>query len=454
MGTEAKWNAETVTDARLNAMTMLVGTTSERNASVAWPVNMLFFDTDEGKLYKNNGTEGAPLSVSVSGESAPFGDGSDGNLTVTGTTTETQTRYYDNVTVETGATWSADQPMLVFVKNKLDVQGTGTVNMDGKGATSGAFGESVRGAPGAPGPQSTPGGAGGPAPAGTGGAGQVGTVTSPGNSGSGGASGGGTGGSGGTGGTGFPAVTGGGGGGGQAGPEAAGSGAGAGTTNRVFHSILDYFSVGTPRPTGIGASGAGGGGAASGGGGGGGGGAPASRPGGSGGGGGRGARGGLGGAGGGTMFILAREIVIAASASIRSNGIAGGNGDVGGGHPSGPHNGLNGNPAPGATPGNSGGGGAGAGGGTGSGGGGAGGGNGGLVILAYKSLTNNGTIEAAAGAAGSGSAATGAHGTGGTGVNPVGPGGPGGNGTAATGTLDGGSNGTAGNVGVVIQHAL
>lgn len=65
MGTEAKWNAETITDTRLNSMTHLVGTTAQRTASTAWPVNMLWWDTDENQFYRNSGSEGTPTSTLI-----------------------------------------------------------------------------------------------------------------------------------------------------------------------------------------------------------------------------------------------------------------------------------------------------------------------------------------------------------------------------------------------------
>ncbi len=74
MGTEAKWNAEKITDARLNEMTHLVGTTAERTASGAWPTAMLWWDTDLNRMYYNSGTEGTPISSVVGSGAAgiPF----------------------------------------------------------------------------------------------------------------------------------------------------------------------------------------------------------------------------------------------------------------------------------------------------------------------------------------------------------------------------------------------
>ena len=96
-------------------------------------------------------------------EEALFGDGSDGDLNVTsGTTTLTEEKYFNDVTIAAGATLTANQPMILFVKNILTVNGT--LKMDGKGGSAGGgagIGPSSPGAGGSPAPGSTPGGAGG-----------------------------------------------------------------------------------------------------------------------------------------------------------------------------------------------------------------------------------------------------------------------------------------------------
>ena len=84
-----------------------------------------------------------------------YGDGYDGCLTVaSGTTTLTTTKYYNNVTVNAGATLTACEPMLMYVSCTLTVNGT--LSMLGKGsagATVGATG-GAGGTPGAGGPSS------------------------------------------------------------------------------------------------------------------------------------------------------------------------------------------------------------------------------------------------------------------------------------------------------------
>ena len=79
-----------------------------------------------------------------------FGDGSDGNVTVaSGTTTLTRDTFYDNLTINGGATL-ATASFRVFVKNILDnkgninnngvVGGNGGNGGDGAGGTGGAAG--------------------------------------------------------------------------------------------------------------------------------------------------------------------------------------------------------------------------------------------------------------------------------------------------------------------------
>ena len=349
-----------------------------------------------------------------------FGGGSDGDLNVTsGTTTLTETKYYNNVTVAVGATLTANNPMMIFASGTVTVNGT--INMDGKGSAAGVDG--------------TLGISGG-----NGGAGQ-------GNGGSGGGGGAGNGAGQNTG------LTGGG--------PAPGVGTGAaGTLNRVFYNPYDWVST-TPRPSGIGAGGGAGGGSGSGGNGGKGGGGP-SWPGGGGPGGTGGTSlgvGGSGGAGGGHLCLFAKKIIVNAGGSITSNGI---NGSAGGNNPG---SGLNGSPGTNGTSTNqvaySNAGGGGGGGASANGGSGGGGGTGGLVYLIYETYVNNGNVSANGGSGGAGgSGSGGAHGLGGAyGPNvSIYAGQPGQNGQAAQNSPGPvgvpGINGSAGANGILITRAV
>ena len=314
-----------------------------------------------------------------------FGTGIDGDLVVSsGTTTLTSSRYYNNLTVNVGAILTADNPMTIFVKGTLTINGT--ISMVGKG------------------------GAGGIAVAlNAGGVGSVGNMGSL--AGSGGST------------TAFASTNVGG---------VAGS---AGTLNRVLYNPFDWIST-TPRPNYVGAGGGAGGSQTSGstgltgvnG--------PAHpnfpsnnpKPGGAGG---VGANlstivGGNGGAGGGTIAIFANSIIIGASGVISA---AGQNGNIGTTNTGSNVNGFpGGNGIDGGYGGQhedrgyyntAGGGGQGGSGGPANGAGGGGGGTGGSIILTYKSITNNGSISVAGGIGGLGGGGyPGPHGAGGAGGAP------------------------------------
>lgn len=405
------------------------------------PTNGIFFlTTTDGSntpgIYENTGTLGAPVwtqrvATEAIKPNALFGDGADGDVTISSNTTLTEPKYYKNLTINATFNLDANEPMLIFVKEKLTVKGN--LEMDGRGGTGGAGAPGTPGAGGASAPGTNPGAPAGPSTGTGGGGGGTGTIGS-----AGGAGGGGAGGAGGKGGDspvpssdpdiGAP--------GGAGGPSpASGSGGAAGTKSRVFNNILDWLGT-SPRPVAIGAGGGGGGACAGGGGGG----EGATLSGGAGGAGGGGAAGGAGGIGGGTMVIIAKELQIDAGAFISSNGNAGSAGGAGTGNP-----GVNG--SAGTNP-NFGGGGGG-GGASGSGAGGGGGGNGGIVYLIYQTKTNNGTIEVLGGAPGGAGAANPTFGTGGTAAGPN----LGVDGTDGAGTTIGNA-GIIGAVGVIIEISV
>lgn len=68
----SKWNNSIGSDARLNAMTHLSGTTSERTAMTDWPTGMPFYDTDLKKWYKNAGTQLSPSSTEIGAEGSAY----------------------------------------------------------------------------------------------------------------------------------------------------------------------------------------------------------------------------------------------------------------------------------------------------------------------------------------------------------------------------------------------
>ena len=417
-----------------------------------------------GSQYSRNAGNTAWTKISSTGNFY-FGDGFDSDLTVSsGTTTLTETKYYDNVTVSVGATLTANNPMLIFVKGTLTVNGT--ISMNGKGSAGGAAGVASAGTGGAGGGASP---SGGPGTNGSVGVASVYTNAADGTAGNLGILGGsggastyrsGAGGAGGNGG-GSPSPSGtvgvgaaGGAGVGPATSPAASSGA-AGTLNRAIHNPFDWIST-SPRPIYTGAGGGGGNSSARGGGGGGGGNSFANGGGGTGGAGAiGGGAGGAGGAAGGFLVIFANSIVIGSSGIISSNGAAGSNGaNNPGSQLDGTAGGVGANGAPQGSGGGGGGGGAPA-----NGGSGGGGGSGGAIILSYRFFSNAGSSNIIMTGGGAGSAGTGypgSHGVGGAG----GAGGPSGGGTGTSGTPAGpgtgaaGSAGSAGADGLLIQMEL
>lgn len=305
-----------------------------------------------------------------------FGDGSDGDVTISSNTTLASDKYYNNLTIDSGFTLSP-AGYRIFVKNTLTLNGTiarngvngsnGVTNgAGGAGGTALADGYLKGSLAGGNGGDSASGGAGGIA--GTAG-GNVsnclvtanGSTAGAGGTGSGGGTNGGT------------------------------AGAGGTTTasnvkliaNWHLATLLDIGATGATVKFNSSAAAGGGG---------------------SGGGGSVGVESGSGaggGSNGGIISIYAKTIVISATGSIT---VTGGNGGIGGA----------GETAGGGSD-NAGGGGGGA------------GGNGGVIVLAYNMLTNSGSITASAGTGGAGGAA-GTGGGGGAGA----AGATGSNGSAGT----------------------
>lgn len=291
-------------------------------------------------IFKSIQVGGSTLQYQIGdGGIFTFGDGSDGDVVISGNTTLTRDMYYDDLTVDSGITLSP-AGYRIFVKGTLTVNGTiernGIVGGAGNSGNGGAGGAaladgylkgSLAGAAG--------GNGGNPPVVGTDGTAVSNALgTSAGKNG---------------------------GAGGQAGgnPGAAGGTGGASTAANVklianWHlaTLLDIASSGsTVKFTNSGSSAGGGGG----------------RDGGAGTGGG----GGGGGSAGGILAIYAKTVVISATGVIQANGGAGGAGETQAGTDSG-------------------------------GGGGGGGGNGGIIVLSYNSLTNAGSITATGGAGGAG----------------------------------------------------
>jgi hypothetical protein len=315
-----------------------------------------------------------------------FGDGSDGNVTISSNTTLTSDMYYDVLIINTGVTLNTGG-YRVFCKTSLTTNGTGKIIRDGVDGGNGAdgVGRTSPGAGGTPGAAladgtiqgalaGEPGGIGGngglasKGSDGTAGDAGVNETTSLGDDGVAGAAGG-NGGNIGFGGSVGGAA-------GIAGTITAPAVEPKNLTSLIInHQILG--GTATPYESSASSGGSGGGGGGDGD-------APG-EIGGSGGGG--GASGGVGG------IVLISSKTIVNNGTMSANGGAGGDGGDGAAK----------NPGDNAF--------GGAGGGAGS------GGSGGIVILIYESLTNNGTISASGGAAGAIGSGTDGSANGGAGTN-------------------------------------
>lgn len=90
----------------------------------------LTYDEQSGELIVN---DSAILGQLI------YGDGSDGNVTISSNTGLTRDMYYNNLTIETGITLTTNG-YRVFVKNVLDLQGTGKIGWPGNAGTNGGPG--------------------------------------------------------------------------------------------------------------------------------------------------------------------------------------------------------------------------------------------------------------------------------------------------------------------------
>jgi len=336
-----------------------------------------------------------------------FGNGSDGDVTISADTEINYEKNYNNLTINSGQTlYTNNSFILIRVKGKLIVNGTlrGGYGLINNTSTRGNQGSTVQNGNGT-----------------AGGIGNVGIKSPPffsdklgGN--------GGTGKQGGQGGSASTGQTGGAGGGAQSGTSTDNSA--SFSTTAVEPRINSAELILKSLPLVIGGSGAKGNGGAGGGGGG------SNNY--NNGVGGAGGDGGDGGKGGGTLIVVAREIEIGSSGVIKADGEDGGNGTNG-------NNGVNGsNTTEGPQFYNFSGGGGGGGA-----GGGGGGGAGGLVAVIYQLLTNNGSITANGGTGGSGGALGGTGGASG-----------GGSATAGQSGTNSGGAGSTGQNGYVKQYQI
>lgn len=262
---------------------LLIGAATTDGSSVT-SVNMADVVTESGVSSKN---------------SFYFGDGSDGNVTISSNTTITTGKQYNDLTVNSGVTLDCTATKILTIRCKGTLTINGTISMAGQGGSGGSAGSA--GAGGGAFPPASGGNGSGGGSGGNGGSGYYygssGSSGSNGGTGAAGAVGGSTGGAGGSGGTSSITYT-------Q--PIAA--------TSLPLETMLAFI------PQSYGAGGGGGGG---------GGGQGSTNNNGNWQAGGNGGAGGAGGAGGGSIFILAKKIIINGSGVITVAGLGGTNGTSG-----------------------------------------------------------------------------------------------------------------------------
>jgi len=143
---DAPWNNNILSDSVLGEVTSGKGTSFPST----WEVGRTFLRTDESKLYFNDGTEGTPVWISISGEDF-FGNGNLGDAidpAYVAVTTGPDVYQYDNLTFNSNTTWQPTAtPLIVLVKEKLTIAAgiTWTIdNQEGWGAGVGGSGNQGR----------------------------------------------------------------------------------------------------------------------------------------------------------------------------------------------------------------------------------------------------------------------------------------------------------------------
>ncbi len=307
------------------------------NTTGSTPTDSLFI----GTATTNGSSVTAVDKTDVVTQSIPtniWGDGSDGDVTISSNTTMTEPKYYKNITINTGITLTGNpSPCVIFATGTVTINGTLTVAGDVSGGTGGAGG-SACGTVGA-----------------DGGIGEKGFE----NDSSAGTGDGATGGASGASSSGGSGV------------NAGGAGGTAGGSNKKYPkqliSKITQNVIANASVCGSGGAGGAGGGA---------GGCGHGTA-------GAGGSGGVGGTGGGSILIVAPTIILNTGSILNAVGGTGGDGGNGSGAQQGYYVQYQGA-------------------GGGSGGGGGNGGNGGSISLIYNTLTDNSTLNINGGSAGSG----------------------------------------------------
>lgn len=101
------------------------------------PANTIFIETDTQAQYIFDGSSTWNTLGSSGGTNSVFGSGSDGDATISSNTTLSETKFYNNLTINSGVTLdSSTSPLIVHCKGTCTINGA--VNMNGKGSAAGS----------------------------------------------------------------------------------------------------------------------------------------------------------------------------------------------------------------------------------------------------------------------------------------------------------------------------
>jgi len=129
----SSWAKTNATDAILNKVTY----GQDIIFPSTWPTDRLFWRTDLNQIFSNVGSLNTPIFEALD-TSLFFGDGSDGDVTISSNTDlgSNNIKNYKNLTINAGVTLQGNSGMVIKVKNTLTfVNATSIIHVNGK-ATS------------------------------------------------------------------------------------------------------------------------------------------------------------------------------------------------------------------------------------------------------------------------------------------------------------------------------
>tara|TARA_R110002050_G_scaffold210992_2_gene347110 strand:+ start:6951 stop:8417 length:1467 start_codon:yes stop_codon:yes gene_type:complete len=104
------------------------------NTSGTTPTDSLFI----GKAVTNGSAvtsiDDSAVLINAMAVGSDWGDGSDGDVTISSNTAINSTKYYNNLTLNSGVTVTGESPIVIFARNTITLNGTITVNSCNGGA--------------------------------------------------------------------------------------------------------------------------------------------------------------------------------------------------------------------------------------------------------------------------------------------------------------------------------